>query len=83
MIALAANKKNGSSASKSSKSGSKKTVQYAERINGKTKCTIEISADAQKEDVLAQAKEALGAKLSGNIVKEIYVPGRIVNIVAK
>ena len=58
-------------------------VTIAVQINGKTKCTIEISADAQKEDVLAQAKEALGAKLSGNIVKEIYVPGRIVNIVAK
>ena len=31
----------------------------------------------------AKAKEALGDKLSGNIIKEIYVPGRIVNIVAK
>lgn len=29
------------------------------------------------------AKEALGDKLTGNVVKEIYVPGRIVNIVAK
>ena len=32
---------------------------------------------------IAAAKEALGDKLTGNIVKEIYVPGRIVNIVAK
>ena len=31
-------------------------VTIAVQINGKTKCTIEISADAQKEDVLAQAK---------------------------
>ena len=29
------------------------------------------------------AKEALGAKLAGTVVKEIYVPGRIVNIVVK
>ena len=36
-----------------------------------------------KENVIAMAKEALGDKLTGNIVKEIYVPGRIVNIVAK
>ena len=32
---------------------------------------------------IAAAKEALGDKLSGNIIKEIYVPGKIVNIVAK
>ena len=31
----------------------------------------------------SMAKEALGDKLTGNIVKEIYVPGKIVNIVAK
>ena len=35
------------------------------------------------KELLAKAKEALGDKLSGNIIKEIYVPGRIVNIVAK
>ena len=58
-------------------------VKIAVQINGKTKCVIEVAADAAKEDVLATAKEALGAKLTGNIVKEIYVPGRIVNIVAK
>ena len=29
------------------------------------------------------AKEVLGDKLSGNIVKEIYVPGKIINIVVK
>ena len=33
--------------------------------------------------MLEKAKEALGGRLSGNIVKEIYVPGRIVNIVCK
>ena len=32
---------------------------------------------------IAKAKEALGKKLTGTIRKEIYVPGRIVNIVAK
>ena len=37
----------------------------------------------EKGEVLKTAKEALGDKLSGNIVKEIYVPGRIVNIVVK
>ena len=59
------------------------TVEIAVQINGKTKATISIGKDDLKDDVLAKAKEALGDKLSGNIIKEIYVPGRIVNIVAK
>ena len=59
------------------------TVEIAVQINGKTKTTISIGKDDPKDDVLAKAKEALGDKLSGNIIKEIYVPGRIVNIVAK
>ena len=59
------------------------TVEIAVQINGKTKATISIGKDDPKDDVLAKAKEALGDKLSGNIIKEIYVPGRIVNIIAK
>ena len=59
------------------------TVEIAVQINGKTKATISVGKDDPKDDVLAKAKEALGDKLSGNIIKEIYVPGRIVNIVAK
>ena len=39
--------------------------------------------DDAKDDVIAKAKEALGDRLNGNIIKEIYVPGRIVNIVQK
>ena len=42
-----------------------------------------IGAEEDKDSVLAKAKEVLGDKLNGNIVKEIYVPGRIVNIVQK
>ena len=53
------------------------------QVNGKTRCTISIAVDAAKEDVLALAKETLGSKLTGTIRKEIYVPGKIVNIVAK
>ena len=58
-------------------------VEIAVQINGKTKCLMNIAADASKDDVIAQAKEVLGDKLTGTIRKEIYVPGRIVNIVAK
>ena len=58
-------------------------VEVAVQINGKVKTTIKVSKDIAKEDAIALGKEALGDKLTGNIVKEIYVPGRIINIVAK
>lgn len=58
-------------------------VEIAVQINGKTKATLLIAVDENKDSVLARAKEVLGDKLNGNIVKEIYVPGRIVNIVQK
>ena len=48
-----------------------------------TKAVIEISADISKEDAIKTGKEAISDKISGNIVKEIYVPGRIINFVVK
>ena len=59
------------------------TVEIAVQINGKIKATIAIARDEAKDAVIAQAKEAIADKLTGTIVKEIYVPGRIVNIVIK
>ena len=59
------------------------TVEIAVQINGKTKGTLAIGREDAKEDVIAKAKESIADKLIGNIVKEIYVPGRIVNIVMK
>ena len=59
------------------------TVEIAVQINGKIKATIGIGKDDAKDVVIAKAKEAISDKLTGNIVKEIYVPGRIVNIVMK
>ena len=59
------------------------TVEIAVQVNGKTKAVIEVAKDIDKDAAIAKAKEALGDKLTGNIIKEIYVPGRIVNIVAK
>ena len=58
-------------------------VEIAVQINGKTKGTLMIGKDDPKDDVIAKAKESISDKLTGNIVKEIYVPGRIVNIVMK
>ena len=59
------------------------TVEIAVQINGKMKATLAINKEDSKDDVIAKAKEAIADKLTGNIVKEIYVPGRIVNIVMK
>ena len=60
------------------------TVEIALQINGKVRGSMEINTDDAKETVLANAKEALLPKMEGmEIVKEIYVPGKIVNIVVK
>lgn len=58
-------------------------VEIAVQINGKARGKITIGADEAKDSVLAKAKEALADKITGNVVKEIYVPGRIVNLVVK
>ena len=57
--------------------------EVAVQINGRVRATITVPADISKEDAIAAGKEAIKDKLTGNIVKEIYVPGRIVNIVMK
>ena len=60
------------------------TVEIALQVSGKFRDTMVISVDADKDSVLAQAKEVLASRLEGKtIVKEIYVPGKIVNIIAK
>ena len=59
------------------------SVEIAVQINGKVKGTLGIQKDDPKDQVIAKAKEVIADKLTGNIVKEIYVPGRLVNIVMK
>mgnify|MGYP005864954515 FL=1 len=59
------------------------TVEIAVQINGKTRATLAIHKDDQKDTVIENAKKVIADKLTGSIVKEIYVPGRIVNIVMK
>ncbi|MBR1651603.1 MAG: leucine--tRNA ligase [Lachnospiraceae bacterium] len=59
------------------------TVTIAVQVNGKLRATIQAPKDGDKDAIIAQAKEAAAEKITGNIVKEIYVPGKIVNIVCK
>ena len=59
------------------------TIEIGVQVNGKLRATVALPGDVDKDTAIAAGKEALGDKLTGNIVKEIYVPGRIINIVAK
>ena len=58
-------------------------VEVPVQINGKTRAVISISADISKEDAIAAGKAAVADKLTGTIIKEIYVPKKIINIVQK
>ena len=63
-----------------------KTVEMAVQINGKLRGRIRVPTDADAASVLeaAKADETVGAALAGKtVVKEIVVPNKIVNIVAK
>jgi leucyl-tRNA synthetase len=58
-------------------------IEVAVQINGKTRAVIKVAADIDKDAAIAAGKDAIADKLTGTIVKEIYVPGRIINIVVK
>lgn len=59
-------------------------VEIALQIGGKLRGTMVLAKDASKDDALAKAKEALASRLEGKtVVKEIYVPGKIVNLIVK
>ncbi len=60
------------------------TITVPVQINGKTRVTVDVALDIDKDSAIALGKEALGNRLDGlNIIKEIYVPKKIINIVAK
>ncbi len=62
------------------------TIKMGVQINGKVRASIELPADASKEQVLETAKQDPNvAKYleGGQLVKEIYVPGKILNFVVK
>ena len=62
------------------------TVEIAVQVNGKLRGRISVPADISEKDAIALAKkeEKVAAEIEGrNIIKELYVKGRLVNIVAK
>ena len=58
-------------------------IEIGVQVNGKLRGTVKIAADADQATAIAAAREMLGDRLTGNVVKEIYVPGKIINIVAR
>ena len=62
------------------------TIEIVVQVNGKLRAKLNIAVDADKDSVIAMAmadekvKESVDGK---NIVKQIYVPNKLVNIVAK
>ena len=58
-------------------------IELPVQINGKTRAVVTLSAEVSKEDALAAGKEAIADKLTGNVIKEIYVPKKIINFVMK
>jgi len=54
------------------------------QINGKVRENVEVHADASKDEIISAAKNAAKERLNGfDIVKEVYVPNKLVNFVVK
>ncbi|WP_418588840.1 leucine--tRNA ligase [Hominenteromicrobium sp.] len=61
-------------------------IEIVVQVNGKVRTRLYVAADIQKDDAiaLAKAEDRIAAEInSKNVVKEIYVPGKLVNIVVK
>ena len=61
-------------------------IEIVVQVNGKVRTKLSVAADIQKDDAiaLAKAEDRIAAEINGkNVVKEIYVPGKLVNIVVK
>ncbi len=62
------------------------SVEIAVQVNGKIRCRLNVGVDLSSEEVLAlcKAEESIAKEIEGKtIVKELYVPGRLVNIVVR
>ncbi|MEG1436366.1 MAG: leucine--tRNA ligase [Oscillospiraceae bacterium] len=62
------------------------SIEIAVQVNGKIRVKLNVSADIESEDAISLAKsdEKIAAEIEGKqIIKELYVKGRLVNIVAK
>jgi leucyl-tRNA synthetase len=62
------------------------TIEIVVQVNGKVRAHLTVAPDIAKEDALAQAKanKKIAAEIAGKtLVKEIYVPSKLVNLVVR
>ena len=60
------------------------TMELAIQVNGKLRGKVTVAADISKEDAIAAAKNEVAASVEGKtVIKEIYVPGKLINLVVK
>ncbi len=59
------------------------TVYYAITVNGKKRAEINAPKDASKDEILALAKAEAAKWIEGEIIKEVVVPGKLINFVVK
>ena len=60
------------------------TIEMPVQVNGKVKSVVTIGIDEDKDSILAKARASIEGKIDGkSIVKEVYVPNKIINIVVK
>ena len=63
-----------------------KEIEIPVQINGKLRSVLKIAADAEKDTILAAAKadsKVLPYLEGGTVVKEIFIPGKMVNLIVK
>nr|WP_236617362.1 hypothetical protein [Lebetimonas sp. JS032] len=62
----------------------KDEIHYPVSVNGKKRAEITVNTDANKEEILNTAKNAVKKYIEGKeIIKEIFVPKRMINFVIK
>ncbi len=58
-------------------------IEMAVQINGKVKAKINVAPDEAEDSAVSKAKEVLSDKIGGDVVKVIYRPGKILNLIVK
>ena len=58
-------------------------IEIGVQVNGKARGVVSLPINVSREEAIAAGKAAVADKINGTIVKEIYVPGRIINLVCK
>jgi leucyl-tRNA synthetase len=59
------------------------SVTVSVSVNGKFRGTIDVARDATEADIIAAARPIADKYITGEIVKTIYVPGKMINFVVK